>query len=211
VSARAALVSTFASAVAALAACTSESIDPMERQPRFERYGATALFPDGRQMRSPPEGTVPRERLLGSRAFLTGAGADNKPVDTIPIPITRELLDLGRHRFEVFCAACHGLVGDGDSIVARNMSLRRPPSLLPPGHEHPAGHFFRVITEGYGLMAPYSTELDTRERWAVVAYLRALQLSQSARLEAAPPEERARLSAMRGDRAAAPSKQEVVP
>src|SRR5213075_2566109 len=95
-----------------------------------------------------------------------------------------ELLQLGRSRFEIFCAACHGLLGDGDSIVARNMALRPPPNLLaPPYSERLPGSYYRTITFGFGLMAPYSAELDNRERWAVVAYLKALQRSQSGSIE----------------------------
>ncbi len=189
--ARAALAT---SALLATLACTPESIDPMKRQPRFERYGKSTLFPDGRMMRTPPEGTVPRERGVGSRELMTGLDLAGAPVKSIPIALNRELLDQGRHNFEIFCAACHGLVGDGDSIVARNMNLRAPPNLLiAPYSTRPVGHYYRVINEGFGLMAPYSAELNVRERWGVVAYLRALQLSQSATVKDVPADQRASL------------------
>ena len=127
-------------------------------------------------MRTPPEGTVPREREL-----------DLAP----PKEITPALLALGHEKFDVACAVCHGRVGDGKSMIAGKMGLAPPPSL----HEEriralPAAAIFRTITEGYGLMPRYSTMLDVRERWATVAYVRALQLSQHLPLGEAPDDVR---------------------
>jgi len=117
---------------------------------------------------------------------------NGKPLPRLPLPVTRELLALGRHHFDVACAVCHGLVGDGESLVARNMSLRAPPSLHLKA-QNPDGWFYQVIAQGFGLMPSYASHLTVEERWAVVAYLRALQLSQAARLDTVPPAERARL------------------
>jgi mono/diheme cytochrome c family protein len=92
----------------------------------------------------------------------------------------------------VNCAVCHGLLGDGDSLVAKNMSQRPPPSL----HQRVRledGHYFQVVSRGFGLMPAYASELTVEERWAIVAYLRALQLSQNARPDLVPPQERERL------------------
>jgi mono/diheme cytochrome c family protein len=108
------------------------------------------------------------------------------------VPVTPELLQLGRKRYDVFCAVCHGVLGDGQGPVARNMSIRPPPSLLQIG-QRPDGFFFAAITEGYGYMPSYRPWLGDEERWAVVAYVRALQLSQGARIEQVPPDVRARL------------------
>jgi mono/diheme cytochrome c family protein len=136
---------------------------------------------------------VAREQVRGPQALLEG-GTQAAPVTAIPLEVNRELLQLGRSRFQIFCAACHGILGDGDSIVARDMSLLPPPNLLKPPHVHGLpGLHYRIITYGYGLMAPYAAELDVRERWAVVAYLKALQRSQNARLSDVPPELRASL------------------
>jgi mono/diheme cytochrome c family protein len=181
---------------AILAACTSQEVDPMERQPRYEAFGQSTFFADGRAMRTPPEGTVPRERLLGSRALLEGGSAESTAA-AFPseVKVDRVLFELGRSRFEIYCAACHGLAGDGDSIVARNMSLRPPPDLLaPPYSERTLGHYYRTITFGFGLMPSYAQELGTHERWAVVAYLKALQRSQNARLDDVPAEKRSELA-----------------
>ena len=114
---------------------------------------------------------------------------------TIPLPVTRKLLELGRKRFDITCATCHGPLGDGDSIVARQMSLHPPPSL----HRYvnkPSGYFYEVISKGFGMMASYAAELSVEERWAVVAYVRALQLSQLTPIGELPANEQQRLQAM---------------
>ena len=145
---------------------------------------------------------VPRERVLARpdldapapaghrrargraarREIATGRGADGKVLTRVPIPVTRELLERGRGRFEINCAVCHGYLGDGVSLVARNMSLRPPPSLLARAQQ-PDGWYFQVMSEGFGVMPSYASHLTVEDRWAVVAYLRALQLSQSQRAD----------------------------
>ena len=123
-------------------------------------------------------GTIPRERDL----------AEAQP------ELTPALLALGRARFDVVCAPCHGIAGDGDSVVAGKMELRPPPSLHEPRiRELDAATIYRVVSEGYGLMPRLSTHLAPRERWAVVAYVRALQLSQSLPLADAPEPTRRQL------------------
>jgi cytochrome c len=111
------------------------------------------------------------------------------------MPVTRKLLELGRKRFDITCATCHGPLGDGESIVARQMALHPPPSL----HRYvnkPSGYFYEVITKGFGMMASYAAELNVEERWAIVAYIRALQLSQLTPVGELPANERQRLEAM---------------
>jgi mono/diheme cytochrome c family protein len=104
------------------------------------------------------------------------------------MPITRALLDRGRERFEIICATCHGPRGDGRSEVARHMERRQPPSLLDARvRAFPDGRVFRVAGEGYGFMPGYARDLGVEDRWAVVAYLRALELSQAVPLDALPP------------------------
>ena len=165
-------------ACALLAACGDTTlVDPMERQPKGRAFAANPFFEDGRAMRRPPAGTVPRERIVQNPALT----------------LTRPLLDLGHRKFDIYCATCHGLLGDGHSPVAANMSLRLPPNLHDRVGMAP-GHYYQVIANGFGLMPTYAAELTVQERWAVVAYLRALQLSQSAPLALAPAEERARLN-----------------
>jgi hypothetical protein len=189
-----------------LAACDENILDPMaDRQEKALRYKESKFWADGLTMRAPPEGTVPRERITLNPRLTTGRDPDGpmqanaEPLPnytaTIPVPVTRKLLDLGRKRFDITCATCHGPLGDGDSIVARQMALRPPPSL----HKYvnrPSGYFYEVITKGFGMMASYATELSVEERWAVVAYIRALQLSQLTPVGSLPPEARRQLDSM---------------
>lgn len=158
-------------------------------QDRFQVWQHSAWFEDGRAMRTPPEGTLPRDERLGAPALTQGivAGAY---VENIPLPLTRPVLDAGAARFEVYCAPCHGLRGDGESVVADQMDLRRPPPIAGPAAQAlPAGRIYQVIVDGYGLMRSYREDLITpEERWAVVAYLRALTLSHGVPLDSLPPE-----------------------
>ena len=179
-------------ACALLAACGDTTlVDPMERQPKARAFVANTFFEDGRAMRQPPPGTVPRERIVQNPALTRGRVGD-KDVTEIPLPLTRALLETGHRKFDIYCATCHGLVGDGRSPVAANMALRLPPNL----HDRAGmavGHYYQVIANGFGLMPGYAAQLNVEERWAVIAYLRALQLSQGAPLALAPPQERERL------------------
>jgi mono/diheme cytochrome c family protein len=160
----------------------------MKDQAKAMPYGESEYFADGRAMRVPPAGTMPRERLPNDDALATGMIGDAY-VPTIPVPVDLALLTRGRERFDITCAACHGLVGDGDSEVARNMRLRRPPSLHEPRiRAYPPGRIYRTVAEGFGLMPSYRMQLSVRDRWAVVAYVRALQLSQGVKLASLPPD-----------------------
>lgn len=174
-----------------LATTACPRLDPMQRQQKVEAYEESPVFDDALGMRRPPEGTVPYKAPL-EPAVAQGLGPDGKPVAAIPIPVDPKLLARGQTRFDVHCAVCHGVLGDGESQVALNFSLRRPPSL----HQYrdvSDGYLYQVVTNGFGLMPGYSSELSVQDRWAVVAYVRALQLSQNAPLDLLPPEERAKL------------------
>jgi mono/diheme cytochrome c family protein len=168
-------------------------VDPMERQPKNKAFSANGFYEDGRGMRQPPAGTVPRERQTMHPEITSGRDRQGKAVAEIPIKLTRELLDSGRKNFEIQCAVCHGLTGDGVSPVGSQMSLRPPPNLHKLHNPAPA-HLFQVISEGFGLMPSYAAQLDARERWAVVAYVVALRMSQSATLADAPPDIREKLA-----------------
>jgi mono/diheme cytochrome c family protein len=184
----------FSVALVLSAACGNTTIfDPMEQQPKMRAFLPNAHFEDGRSMRWPPAGTVPRERQTMHPEITAGRDRDGKQVTAIPIAVTRELLDQGRRSFEVQCAVCHGLLGDGYSPVATQMSLRPPPSLHKLHNPSPA-HIFEVISEGFGLMPSYAVQLDTTERWAVVAYVQALRRSQSAAVADAPSDIQAKLA-----------------
>jgi mono/diheme cytochrome c family protein len=189
--------------VVLLAGCDEDLLNPMSaRQEKVGNYSVSEFYDDKLAMREPPAGTVPRERFVRNEAFTTGkttaSSGEASYVTTFPLRVDRPLLELGRRRFDIICATCHGPVGDGDSIVARQMALRPPPSLHNYSNRAP-GYIFEVITKGFGLMASYAAEIPVRERWAVVAYVRALQISQASPLDMAPPEERARLSSSPAD------------
>lgn len=156
-------------------------------QDRFQVWQRCAFFADGRAMRTPPAGTLPRDATPGGAGVSGGAY-----LAQIPLPVTRPFLLEGKDRFEIYCAPCHGLLGDGSSVVAANMNLRRPPALVGPlAGELPPGRIYQVIDEGYGLMRSYAEDLTApEERWAVVAYLRALQLSHGVALDSLPPDVR---------------------
>lgn len=167
-------------ALPALVSCnnsgTERDFERMVNQAHYEYYEEAPFFEDRRVMREPPPGTVPRERVLGPPELRTGM-VDGKYVEAIPVPLSKPMLEVGRKRFEVFCAPCHGVGGDGVSVVAHNMELRKPPSLVAaPVLDFPVGRIYQAIAEGYGLMPTYSQELGVEDRWSVVAYVRALQL-----------------------------------
>ena len=182
-------------AVAALAALSllagCEVFDPMITQQKVKTYRESDFWPDRVSMRPPLPGTVSREEEL-SPELTTGRGPDGKVLTQLPVPVTRALLERGRSRFDITCAACHGYLGDGVSLVARNMSVRPPPSLLAR-YRQPDGWYFQVMSEGFGVMPSYASTLTVEDRWAIVAYLRALQLSQSAPAGQLAPAERERL------------------
>ena len=196
---------------AALALAATSSCEGLLPEPDFERminqdkaqpFEAQALFGDDQAMRMPPEGTVvhaaraAREQHAAHRAVETGIGAGGTELASVPVPLSEALLERGRDRFEIICATCHGPRGDGQSEVARHMEQRRPRDLLVEEvRGFTAGRIFRIITRGYGLMPSYERDLGAQERWAVVAYLRALQLRQAVSLDALPHDLRRRAEA----------------
>jgi mono/diheme cytochrome c family protein len=148
-------------------------LERMKDQPNLRPYQRSEFFADERAMRAPPAYTVPARK------------------DDPAPSLDRALIERGRARFDIYCAACHGRRGDGQSEVSRNMELRKPPSLIiDPVRGFPDERILRVIREGYGLMPSYAAELSPEERFAVVSYLRALQLSQSIEIEKLPVEMR---------------------
>jgi mono/diheme cytochrome c family protein len=143
-------------------------------------------------MQEAPEGTVARDRVLGEPERTLGV-VGGAFVSRIPAPLSIEVLRRGQTQFETFCAPCHGILGDGESQVARNMELRPPPSLVaPPVKDYPVGRIYRAMDQGYGLMRSYAADLSIADRWAVVAYVQALQRARGVPVGALPPPLRAR-------------------
>ena len=165
-----------------LASCSNHE---MHEQARFDPLEAAAAWPDGQSALRPPEGTVDRD--------AEGPVADTAP---FPGPPGALLLERGRDRYAIFCAPCHGAYGDGDGMITRH-GFPKPPSYHEPRLLAAApGHFYRVISYGYGMMYPYGYRVPPPDRWAIIAYIRALQLSRRAALADAPAEERRRLEAL---------------
>lgn len=175
----------------------------MYEQPRFDPDAATTLFDDGRATRPPPPGSVAHSR--GDLAATTSGRAGVDRVDdasaasaraSLPT-ITRALLARGQERFDIYCAPCHGIVGDGDGPVVRR-GFPAPPSYhIDRLREAPDRHFFDVITQGHGIMYSYADRVAPADRWAIVAWIRALQLSQHVDVDTLPPALQAKVRASR--------------
>lgn len=165
------------------------SLNRMTGQARYTDFKPAAGFPDGRVLQPPPAGTVPRERDLEPSALVLGLEEGGGYTDSIPIPLSESLLHAGKLRYERVCGNCHGTLGDGQSEVANKMPFVKPVSFHDPSvRAFPTGRIFQVATFGYGMMPSFAYVLTLEERWAIVAYVRALQLSQSARLSDLPPD-----------------------
>jgi mono/diheme cytochrome c family protein len=181
--------------ILAFTACRQD----MHDQPKYKPYRPSDIFEDGTSARPIVENTVPRGLLREDSAAYTGKSQTNATaqadVTEFPFPITQEALDRGQERFNIFCSPCHGRLGDGDGMIARR-GFRRPPSFhIDRLREAPVGHFFDVITNGFGAMPDYASQIPPDDRWRIIAYIRALQLSQRATLADVPPEDRSKLEA----------------
>ncbi|HEY4106232.1 MAG TPA: cytochrome c [Polyangiaceae bacterium] len=170
-------------------------LERMLTQPRAMPYGQSSAFGDGRAMRESVPDTVARERpFVGQPVIETGRDSVGYAL-VIPIAVSRESLEAGRASFERICATCHGVLGDGHSVVAEKMELRKPPSLHEPRIAAlPPGKIFEVVSHGYGLMPAYASTLSVAERWSVIAYLDALRASQAAIADDLPLQDRTQLA-----------------
>lgn len=174
----------------------------MQDQPKYKPYKESDFFADAKAMRELPEGTVARGQLRENKALYTGKKENADPnaqvqstvdpttgntlvssfpndIDEFPIPVDQELLNRGEDRYKVFCIACHGPVGKGDGMVVRR-GYPAPPTYHDDRLRNaPVGHFFDVMTNGWGKMNSYASQVPVADRWAIVAYIRALQISQN--------------------------------
>jgi len=195
----------------------------MHDQPRYKTYAASPFFADGQASRPPVRGTVARGTLAEDSLLYTGkldtqsgqtqqqaisqtvpgiGPPDSAPApdrtgqgfaDSFPFPITAEVLDRGETNYNVFCAVCHDRLGTGDGMIVRR-GYRRPPSYhIERLRQAPAGYLFDVITNGFGAMPDYAAQISPTDRWAIVAYIRALQISQNGTLEDVPADRRGEL------------------
>jgi mono/diheme cytochrome c family protein len=184
-------------AAGAFGALLSACDQPMNTQPKVLPLRESTFFGDGRASRDLVANTIARGKLRDNDALFTGKVNDEE-VTTFPLPVSRELIARGQERFNIFCAPCHARTGDGNGMIVQR-GYAQPPSL----HEDrlataTLGHFYDVITNGFGRMPDYSTQVPVHDRWAIIAYVRALQLSRRATLEDVPEAERAGLAAAGG-------------
>jgi mono/diheme cytochrome c family protein len=169
----------FLPAVLALTFLTTACRIDMHIQPYYRPLAKSDFFADGRSARNPVDGTVARGDLREDSYLYTGKIGGN-PGEYMPFPVTADVLARGHERFNVYCTPCHGRVGDGDGFIP-SRGLKRPPSYhIERLRKAPVGYFFDVMTNGFGVMPDYSMQIAPRDRWAIVAYVRALQLSQNA-------------------------------
>jgi len=162
-------------AMLALGGCRQD----MHDQPRFKPLAMSDFYTDLRSARPPVEGTVARGQLHEDTYFYTGKVGTN-PGDYMPFPATDDVLARGRERFDIYCAPCHSRLGDGRGMIVQR-GFRSPPSYHTERlRKAPLGYFFDVMTNGFGAMPEYASQIPTRDRWYIVAYIRALQLSQNA-------------------------------
>jgi mono/diheme cytochrome c family protein len=181
-------------AVASIVGCNTD----MWVQQKAAPLSSSEFFTDGASSRPLVPGTIPRGRLREDGAFYTGI-ENGKWVDKLPVSVTADLLKRGRDRFDIYCSPCHGRLGDGKGMIAqRGFQLQRP-----VGNYHsdrlrkmPVGHFYDVMTNGYGAMYSYASRIEPQDRWAIVAYIRALQLSQHGSVNDLTAEEKVKLDEM---------------
>lgn len=180
----------------ALALSMSGCRQGMVNQDRVKPLAQNDFFKDGSGSRPIPAHTVARGHLNEDDRFFRGMMGDHL-IESLPIPLTRELLERGRERFDVYCAVCHGGTGTGNGMIVQR-GFPKPPSLHEPRlRAAPVGHFYDVITQGYGVMYPYAARVEPGDRWAIVAYVRALQFSQHVNPGELPSEDQTKLEALR--------------
>ncbi len=197
----------------------------MQDQPRYKAYKKSDFFSDHRGSRDPVEGTVARGQLHDNKAFYTGKVDNPNPnapvatttdatgntlvasfpndIDEFPVPVTKELVNRGQERYNIYCIVCHGPVGNADGMIVRR-GFPKPPTYHDDRLRNaPVGHFFDVITNGWGKMNSYAYQVQPADRWAIIAYIRALQVSQN-------PDENLKMSS-KPESNTAPPKQVVKP
>jgi hypothetical protein len=177
-------------ALAATVACRSD----MQDQPKYIPLRPSAFFEDGRSERPLIEGTIPRGHLDDDPAYYTGKGPDGKFLEAFPFPVTRQAIERGQSRFNVYCSPCHGRLGFGDGKIVRR-GYKHPPSYHSDRlRQVPAGYIFDVITNGFGAMPDYAAQVAPADRWAIVSYIRTLQLSENGTVSDVPPDARGQIS-----------------
>ncbi len=173
----------------------------MDDQAHYKTQTENPFFADGQSMRHHPDGTVARGMLQADDAMYRGFEGDTVYVETFPVAVTSALVDRGQDRYNIFCASCHGLSGNGQGLVHQRAAALAEGTWTPPTDltsqavvERPVGHIYNTITNGIRNMQPYGPQIPPEDRWAIVAYVRALQLSRNATIDDVPADVRATLT-----------------
>ena len=179
--------------VAVLAIFTGGCRQDMHIQPKYLPYQETPFFADGRDERPAVPGTVARGHLRLDELLYTGK-EDGEVSDKFPFPMTREDIERGRQRYNIYCTPCHAYTGSGNGMIVQR-GFPQPPSFhIDRLRQAPVGHFYQVMTDGYGLMYSYAARVEPEDRWRIAAYIRALQLSQHATIDDVPEANRQKLN-----------------
>ena len=178
-------------AIFAIAGCRQQMAD----QPHQRPLEPSNFFDDGMASRPVEPGTVARAGKE-QNGLRFPSKVDGKLVDTFPFEVTMEVLARGQERYEIFCSPCHDRLGTGQGMIVRRGFTPARSFHDPRLRDAPAGHFFEVMTQGFGQMPSYANQLSEQDHWAVIAYIRALQLSRNVRLDQLPPEDRAKMKAI---------------
>jgi len=172
--------------------CVSGCRQDMHNQPKYIPYRSTDFFPDGSSARQPVLGTVARGHLDADEYFYTGK-VNGQDGTELPFPVNKTVLERGQERYNIYCTPCHSRIGDGNGMIVQR-GYRRAASFHDPRLvASPVGHFFDVMTNGWGAMPDYSAQIEPQDRWAIAAYIRVLQLSQNATLQDVPADLQAKL------------------
>ena len=182
-------LATFLVAAVLLSGC---DLQDMYRQPKTEPYMSSSVFADGTSARPLEADTVARGHLRTNEVLYTGK-LNGKEVDTLPFPVTKAVLLRGQERFDIFCSPCHDRAGNGNGMIVQRGYRRPPPYHTPQMRAMALGHFFDVISNGFGVMPDYAAQIPAEDRWAIAAYVRTLQFSQYAPLADVPAGERQKL------------------
>lgn len=188
---------TGAVAAAACVLALSGCYQKMGLQPAFDPYDASDFFDDQMSARPRVEGTVARGELREDELLYAGRSG-GQLTTMFPMPVTESVLDRGEERYNIYCAVCHGPTGEGDGMIVRR-GFKRPNSFhAEQVRSHPEGYYFTVISQGFGVMPSYAAQVPVEDRWAIIAYIRALQLGQRVNASEIPAEELQKLQSATG-------------
>jgi hypothetical protein len=168
----------------------------MYNQPKYKPLAPSTFFANGESARPLPEGTIARGHMIDDSLLYTGK-MHWQPVDLFPFPVTEAVVKRGQERFNIFCSPCHGRLANGEGMIVKR-GFPHPPSFLTDSmRATPAGFYFDVITNGFGRMYSYAPSVPVKDRWAIIAYIRALQLSQRVKVAELTESERKLLEQVR--------------